>query len=136
MFGNFEKKDLLKSIIQFIKFGIVGASNTIISLVVYYILVYCGVNYIVANIIGFVVSVINAYYWNKKYVFKVDENISVWKTFTKVFVSYGASYLISLLILIVLVDVIGISEFIAPIIKLAITVPLNFLLNKLWAFKS
>ena len=32
------KKDFLKIIIQFIKFGIVGVSNTLISLGIYYIL--------------------------------------------------------------------------------------------------
>lgn len=31
---------------------------------------------------------------------------------------------------------IGVSSYIAPILKMAITVPLNFILNKVWAFKD
>jgi len=130
------KKEVAKSAIQFIKFGIVGMSNTIISLVVYYILVFFGINYIVANVIGFVVSVFNAYYWNSKHVFKVSENVSKLKSFMKVFASYGGSYVFSLILLVVLVDLIGISEYIAPLLKLVITVPINFVLNKFWAFKE
>jgi len=33
-------------------------------------------------------------------------------------------------------DVIGISKFLAPLISLLITVPVNFLMNKFWTFKT
>ena len=34
------------------------------------------------------------------------------------------------------IDACGVSEYVAPIINLLVTVPLNFLLNKFWAFKA
>lgn len=34
------------------------------------------------------------------------------------------------------VQVMGISQMIAPIPRLVFTIPLNFLMNKLWAFKD
>jgi putative flippase GtrA len=34
-----------------------------------------------------------------------------------------------------MVNYLNISEFIAPILNLIITIPLNFLLNKFWAFR-
>jgi len=37
-------------------------------------------------------------------------------------------------LLFLLVQVIGISQMIAPIINLAITTPLNFVINKFWTF--
>ena len=46
------KRDELKQIIvQFIKFGIIGVSNTLINIGIYYILVFVGVHYIIANTI-------------------------------------------------------------------------------------
>ncbi|MEG2931919.1 MAG: GtrA family protein [Ruthenibacterium sp.] len=30
----------------------------------------------------------------------------------------------------------GVSEWIAPVINLVITIPLNFILNKFWTFKQ
>lgn len=128
------RKDLLKLIIQFIKFGIVGVSNTLISLGIYYILIYFNVNYIVANTIGFIVSVLNAYYWNNKYVFNKSEESNL-KPLIKTFASYGLTFILSTVLLIIMVDYLNISQMIAPIVNLIITIPLNFLLNKFWAFK-
>lgn len=138
--GIENKEDLKKLIVQFIKFGIVGVSNTLISLAIYYVLVYFNCNYIVANTLGFIISVLNAYYWNNKYVFKSKEKVNgkkdKVKQLVKVYMSYGITFLLSTVLLYVMVDLMNISEYIAPIINLCITVPLNFVMNKLWAFKK
>lgn len=124
---------------QFIKFGVVGVSNTLISYVVYVVLVYFKTHYIVASIIGFIISVLNAYYWNNKYVFKEQqrEQRIWWKTLVKTFVSYaGTGLVLSNVLLIIWVEWAGVSEMLAPILNLLITVPLNFVMNKYWAFKD
>ena len=55
---------------QFIKFGIVGVSNTLISLAVYQLALNAlGLHYLAANALGLVISVVNAYYWNNRCVF-------------------------------------------------------------------
>ena len=119
---------------QFIKFGIVGVSNTAISLAVYYVFVFISQDlYIVGNTIGFVVSVLNAYYWNNKFVFNKTEKGNT-KLLIKTFTSYGGTFLLGTALLFVMVNYVGISEKIAPMINLFITVPLNFLLNKFWTF--
>ncbi len=137
--GINNKQDLKKTILQFIKFGIIGVSNTLISLLIYYVLVYFNCNYIVANTIGFIVSVLNSYYWNNRYVFKstVNSNSKVdkIKQLVRVYMAYGITFLLSTVLLYVMVDLLHISEYIAPIINLCITVPINFIMNKLWAFK-
>lgn len=137
-FGKYTKDDLRKLLIQFIKFGIVGVSNTVISLIVYYICIFVGMHYTIANVLAFVISVLNAYYWNKKYVFKKNDNSqnkTVVQSIIKVFTSYGATFLLGTGLLILWVDFLNISEWIAPLINLCITIPLNFILNKFWAFK-
>ena len=55
-------------IAQFIKFGIVGLSNTLIAYLVYAVCIYIGLHYLLANVIAFAVSVLNAYYWSDRYV--------------------------------------------------------------------
>ena len=121
------------SLIQFIKFSLVGVSNTIVGFDVYYLLYYCGVHYLISNIASWLISVFNAFYWNNKYVFQAGS--SWWKTLVRTYISYGASLLVSTLLMYVLVDFIHVSPVIAPIICLLITIPLNFVLNKFWAFK-
>lgn len=128
------KKNLLNTTIEFIKFGIVGVSNTLISLCIYYILVYFNMNYIIANTIGFIISVLNAYYWNNKYVFNKTTK-GILQSLIKTFASYGVTFVLSTVLLVIMVDYLNISQIIAPILNLIITIPLNFLLNKFWAFK-
>ena len=56
-----------KNIVQFIKFGIVGISNTAIAFTVYYILYFLGIHYMISNFIGWAIGVFNGFYWNNKY---------------------------------------------------------------------
>jgi len=119
---------------QFIKFGIVGVSNTVIALGTYYLLIFLGVHYLIANGIAFVISVCNAYFWNSRFVFKVKSKSAV--PFIRVFVVYTCTALLSTGLLYLMVDILLISQWIAPLINLCITIPLNFLLNKFWALRE
>ena len=53
---------------KFIKFVCVGISNTIISLVIYYLLNAIGFNYIISMGCGYVISSITGYLLNKHWV--------------------------------------------------------------------
>lgn len=127
---------LINTLYQFIKFSVVGMSNTIISLTVYYLFLGIGMNYILANTAGFIMSIFNAFYWNHKYVFPDNMEDNKYKAFLKIFMTYGGSFILSIAIIFIMVDCLNISQWIAPIVRLIITIPLNFLLNKLWVFKS
>lgn len=126
------------SLIQFIKFGLVGVSNTLISLAVYYVFLWIDAElYLVGNVVGWIVSVANAFFWNNKYVF--TSTASGWKAglkkLGKTYLSYGATFLLSTGLLYLEVDILHWSAVISPVLNLLITIPLNFLLNKFWAFR-
>ena len=122
--------------VQFIKFGIVGISNTLISYITYLFFLQLDWSYIVCNILGFFVSVTNSFYWNNKYVFAKVKKNKIIQTYIKTVVSYGVTgLLLANIMLYLLVDYLRISELISPLICLIITVPLNFILNKYWTFK-
>lgn len=124
-----------QELIRFIKFCIVGVSNTAISLGIYYAFVAFDPKlYLIGNVVGFVVSVMNSYFWNSRFVFKKTDEKA--KTLFKTFVAYASNLLIGTAVLYLLVNVIGISEFIAPLFGLLITVPLNYFINKYWAMKK
>lgn len=123
----------MKSVVQFIKFGIVGVSNTVIALAVYYLLLWLGAPYLIANTISWIVSVFNAFYWNNHYVFKND---TPWlKALVKTYISYGTSFVASSILLIVFVEICNISDTIAPLLTLVLSIPMNFIMNKYWTFK-
>lgn len=127
------------ALMQFFKFGIVGLSNTIISYVVYLIGVFFGLHYLLASILGFVISILNSFYWNNQYVFKTNANEkrSLISSFCKTFLAYaGTGLVLNNILLIIQVDILHCNKTIAPLINLIITIPLNFVLNKFWAFKT
>lgn len=145
------KKDYTASVheglMQFVKFGIVGVSNTVISYILYTVTLLLlralgllpKIDYLVATVVAFVLSVLWSFYWNNKFVFTMKEGQSrnIWKALAKTYVSYSFTGLFLNSILMVLwVQIIGISEFVAPIVNLLISVPVNFLINKFWAFKA
>jgi putative flippase GtrA len=122
-----------RTFIQFIKFGIVGLSNTAIGLGTYYLFLFLDFHYMIANILSWVISVFNAFYWNNQYVFK---NSTAWCTaLVRTYISYGFSFLFGCVVLYILVEWCGISDKIAPLLTLVITIPLNFVLNKFWTFR-
>lgn len=119
--------------IQFIKFGLVGLTNTAVGFGVYYLLYYCGVHYLIANVVSWFISVFNAFYWNNKYVFQSGSGW--WITLLRTYISYAASLVVSTLVMYGLVEFLHVSPVIAPVICLVVTIPMNFILNKFWAFK-
>lgn len=123
-------------LIQFIKFGIIGVSNTLISTAVYYLFIWINTDlYFAGNVVGWIVSVFNSFYWNNRFVFKNSE-FSWWKKLFRTYLAYGGSFVVGSLLLVLQVRVLCISEWLAPWINMVITIPLNFLLNKFWAFKA
>ena len=127
------------SIFQFLKFCIVGLSNTLIGYVVYSLCVFLGMHYLFANLVGFLVSVINAFYWSNKYVFAKGngEYRNLYWSFTKTILAYASTGIVlNSILLWLLIDQWHISEYLAPLLILMVTVPTNFIMNKYWSFKT
>ena len=71
-----DKKELRKTGIQLFKYGVIGVMNTLITLLTFYLLnTWAGAPYGVANIVGYVLGVLNSFLWNRSWVFKTHDNI-------------------------------------------------------------
>ena len=93
-------------------------------------------DYFVASVLSFVLSVLWSYFWNNRFVFKQDsKKRSFWKSLFKTYLSYAfTGIILGNILLYVWVALLDIPKTLAPLLSLVITVPLNFLLNKYWAF--
>jgi putative flippase GtrA len=121
---------------QFVKFGIVGFANTFISLFVYYVFIFIDERLYAAGwAVGFVAGVLNAYYWNRRFVFGSGGSARLAEA-AKAFLAYGFTSALGFLIIYAHVNYFGFSEKTAPLFALSITVPLNFALNKMWTFRD
>ena len=118
LLGAKNKEEFVELFKQFVKFGLVGVSNTAVSMAVYYIFLWISPDlYMVGSILGTILSIANAFFWNDKFVFS------------------GTSILSNVLLWIE-VAFFSVSKSIAPIVNLLVTIPLNFVINKLWTFKE
>ena len=134
----------VEGLTQFVKFGLIGVTNTLISYGIYMLVLWLmkpvnfAYDYIVGSVLGFIISVLWSFYWNNKLVFtEGSEKRNILKSLLKTYLSYAATGIVlSNILLYVFVDLMGIPKAVAPILGLLITVPLNFILNKYWAFRK
>ena len=153
----------MQAIKQFLKFGIVGLSNTLISQIIYMMAVSLGAHYLVASVIAFIISVLNAFFWQNKFVFKEDEDKEQrvwWEVLLKTYAAYAfTGLLLNNLLLIMWIDLIEIEKItpvltelvnrvgisisnhdlaidLAPILNIFVNVPINFGINKFWAYSQ
>ena len=69
------KSEAKKTIVQLFKYGVIGVMNTLITAISFYLLnTWLKVPYGPANIIGYVLGVINSFIWNRNWVFKTKKN--------------------------------------------------------------
>lgn len=133
-----------RNMIQFIKFCLVGVSNTLIGYLVYLMTIFLlsktemAWDVYVGNTVSFIISVFWSFILNNRFVFTLNEGEkrNIWKSLLKTYISYAFSGLILTNVLsTVWINMIGIPKAIAPLFCLPISIPVNFLLNKKWAFK-
>ncbi|MCM1219993.1 MAG: GtrA family protein [Lachnospiraceae bacterium] len=136
---HIELSDKLWSTVeQFIKFACVGCFNTIILLAVYYIVIFIfGESaYLLGQTFGYVTGIVNSYFWNSKIVFHADIAAKPRKAFVRMCMCYGITYVVQIGILFAGVEMLHISERIVPIIAIMVTTPVNYLLNRSFAFEN
>lgn len=145
MLKKLQENEKIRPYVQFIKFGLVGVSNNVVFYLLYAVIIFLlrrlawKQDYILANLIAFTISIFWSFYWNNKYVFKKTEDSrrNMWQALGKCFLSYGfTGYILENVLSYIWIERIGVSKYIAPLLNLVFTVPVNFLLNKLWAFKD
>ena len=133
------KENLKKAIIQFIKFRTVGAINTVLSYAItngaYYLL---HLHEQISNIIAFVITVFISFMLNGRFVFTENkEERNFWKSLLKVYASYSITgVFLTAILLYIEEELLGIPHYIATLMNLVVTIPLNFILNKFWAYKE
>lgn len=139
MYTQQNNLNVKKNIVQFIKFGIVGLSNTLVSMLCYYVFYFFNADlYLIGSIVGTILSIANAFFWNDKFVFPGNNKELKNKLcrLLKTYISYGGTSILSIVLLWIEVNLFSLDKAYAPIINLIITIPLNFIINKFWTFKK
>lgn len=136
-----------EALMQFIRYGLVGVLNTVVTLVVIFVCKsLLGVNDYVSNAIGYVAGVINSFIWNRQFVFHSNGKLS--REMVLFLIGFGICYCVQFAI----VWVLNQSEFgdveydlgffvisgygIATLIGMVGYTICNFIYNRCVAFKD
>ena len=158
------KRTFFSALLQFVRFGLVGLLNTVLNYIIYnfcYYVLNTGVH--IANLAGFMITVFIAYLLQSRFVFRQDEAAEKrvwWKVLIKTYASYSFTGLfLTELLLLLWINVLNIGQYLgevcvwlsgfginlnqydlaaslAPLLNLVITIPLNFIINKFWAYRQ
>lgn len=134
-------KELLKKYEEIIRYLIIGVLTTVVSLLTYYLLSYTVLDpkvtlqLQITNIISWIASVTFAYFTNRKYVFKVQEQKNL-KEASKFYISRLTTLVLDMLLMQIFVIRLKFNDKIIKLIVQVIIIVLNYILSKFLVFKS
>jgi putative flippase GtrA/SAM-dependent methyltransferase len=118
---------------QFVKFVVVGISNTIISLVAYVLAVRAGVPYLLASIAAFLLGAVNGYSLNRVWTFRAGAFAP--SGLVRYAAVQGVGLAANAALLVALVEISRLDRILAQALVLPIASALTFVLNRSWAFR-
>jgi putative flippase GtrA len=125
----------LKLVVQFLKFGIVGVSNTLIAFAVYTVLLKVfGVWYVAASGIGFAAGAVNGFLLNRRWTFREHVGDALTPVRWAIVQTCGLGLNLGLVYL--FVHDLGMDELVGQIPTTAIVTVLTFAVNRSWTFRT
>jgi len=118
---------------QFIRFLLVGAANTTISLVVYRLLLALGVWYVVSAPIAWAAGVVNGYIFNLRWTFAARDTGRA-RFLYALFGAIGAG--VASLLVLAFVRGVGLGKFEAYLAAVPLVTVSTFLANRYWTFSD
>jgi dolichol-phosphate mannosyltransferase len=122
--------------LQLVRFAMVGASGYVVNLAVFAACVHLlGIDYRLAAVLTFIVSVTNNFWWNRHWTFAAKQDHPIFQAvrfFTVSVIAFGFTYVV----LVALVSAAGTPKVIAQAIAIVAGTPLSFVGQKLWSFRA
>ena len=120
--------------LQLLQFALVGAGGYVVNLTVFALLAQAaGLHHLLAAVGAFCVAVSNNFVWNRAWTFRGADGHAGFQA-ARFFAVSLAGLGINLVLLELLISSAGLAELPAQAAAVAITMPVNFIGNKLWTF--
>jgi putative flippase GtrA len=122
---------------QFLKFGIVGASGTLVNFIIYHSLLYFAYQIWFAYAVGFIIGGINNYWWNRHWTFRSKRE--PWRELGQFIIVSAVALCISELVLVVverhLPQSLAHRNTVTWLSATVVGMGWNFFVNKYWTFR-
>jgi putative flippase GtrA len=121
--------------LEFIKYGLVGASNTLITFATYSLLVWLGVPYLIALLLGYVPGGLNSYLLNRHWTFDAG-HVSHGRSGTRFALVQGCAIAANFGLLYLFVHDLHLGKYLSQAILTVPVVLVTFFINRTWTFDS
>lgn len=126
------------SLQEFIRFAIVGFSNTFLDFLVYIgltrLVSFFSHYYLIANLISFSLAATNSFFWNRNWTFKYREK-DIGRQYLKFFIVSIIGLLINEGCLYLLVANFHLYDLLAKLFAIGVSLSWNFFINRFWTFR-
>lgn len=141
-----DKAETQKTFIQLLKYGIIGVSNTLITLATFYILnTLLSVPYTPANVVGYVLGVANSFIWNRTWVFKAKDNVE--REALLFVIGFGLCWLLQMVVSVIMLEAMDMKNFelswlpkagqnITMVVAMVFYTIANYIYNRFVTFKE
>ncbi len=122
--------------IRFIRYLIAGGYNTLFGFLVFtglYFLLEDVLHYLVISVITQIIAITNAYIVYRMFVFKSKGRVA--REYVRVYMVYGFTFVLSLLLLALQVELFGMHPVVAQFFVIAVTAIVSYLSHSRFTFK-
>ncbi len=120
---------------QPVRFVLVGAGGYVVNLLVFAALFEGGVRYVIASVTAYFVSNALMYFGNRYFTFRLG-HAGFWSAYVRYLIVGLAVAGLTVAVLVLLVDVVGLHPTLGQALALLIVTPVAFILFKRWTFRS
>lgn len=118
---------------QWLRFAVVGVSNTLLSTAVFAVLFHLGVPYLLGSALAFALGALNSYTFNRRWTFRSDGPRA--PELARFMCVQAVGLGVNLALLAGLVEVAGIQHVFAQLLAFPVASVITFALSRQWAFK-
>lgn len=142
----------MEYLLQFVKFCIVGVSNSVVDFLVYTLAIGAftlaswdgivlwpvklqNMDVQLATFFGFFSAMLNSFHWNRRYVFASKSGATLRVIFLKVVITYTLILLVKVQLNRLWCGPVPVPTLLINPLNQFLTIPLGYLLNKYWAYR-
>lgn len=130
-----KREDRKTFFFQFVKFGLVGVSNTLITAgVIALLLEVFLLSDLQANLVGYAAGLVNSFVWNRRWTFRSKSKIK--DTVLKFMLIFVVSYVVQWGVVSLLLRISNVEPYVCHLLGMVVYTVFNFLLNKFYTFKN
>lgn len=121
----------MKESTRVFRFATIGTLNALITALVVWLMMHVAdEDYMLSNVVAYVVAQTHNFLWSKYWIFPSEKKSNTWRQVLLFLIAFGLAYVAQFLFLVALVEGLHCNEYLAQFLGLFVYGAVNFLMNR------